>query len=168
MSGMTALTEAVARNLFKLMAYKDEYEVARLLTDPGFLSSAGEAFPGGTVFFNLHPPVLRAMGRKKKISFGPTSQGSLRALARMKSLRGTRADVFGYAHLRKVEDQMSDGWHTLDCRGKYAGEIRIEFTYYDTRPKAEKAGIEKKKETAQTEGASPTIAGPRGARAAPG
>jgi hypothetical protein len=60
----------------------------------------------------------------------------------------------------------ADGWHTLDCRGKYAGEIRIEFTYYDTRPKAEKAGIEKKKETAQTEGASPTITGPRGARGA--
>ena len=58
----------------------------------------------------------------------------------------------------------ADGWHTLDCRGKYAGEIRIEFTYYDTRPKAEKAGTEKKKETAQTEGASPTISGPRGAR----
>ncbi|KAF2998280.1 hypothetical protein E8E13_006955 [Curvularia kusanoi] len=60
----------------------------------------------------------------------------------------------------------ADGWHTLDCRGKYAGEIRIEFTYYDTRPKAEKPGSEKKRESSQVEGASPTVAGPRGARGA--
>ncbi len=109
----TRFSEAVARNLFKLMAYKDEYEVARLLTDPEFLDSTGEAFPGGVVSFKLHPPVLRAMGRTKKISFGPKSHGTLRALARLKSLRGTRADLFGYAHLRKVERSLRDHYRAL-------------------------------------------------------
>ena len=104
----TAFTEAVARNLFKLTAYKDEYEVARLLTDPAFLAETGGAYPGGTIAFQLHPPALRAMGRKKKIAFGPRSHGSLRALAKMKRLRGTAADPFGRAHLRKVERELRD------------------------------------------------------------
>lgn len=60
----------------------------------------------------------------------------------------------------------SDGWHTLDCKGKYAGEIRIEFTYYDTRPKAEKPAADKRREPAQAEGPSPAVGGPRGARGA--
>ena len=109
----TRFSEAVARNLFKLTAYKDEYEVARLLTDSAFIASTGESFPGGTVSFNLHPPVLRAMGRTKKISFGPRLHGTLRALARMKSLRGTRADLFGYAHMRKVERALRDHYRTM-------------------------------------------------------
>ncbi|MEQ6901859.1 indolepyruvate ferredoxin oxidoreductase family protein [Nocardioides sp. YIM 152588] len=109
----TRLSEAVARQLFALTAYKDEYEVARLLTDPAFLAETGGAFPGGTVSFNLHPPVLRAMGREKKIAFGPRSHGSLRALARMKRLRGTRADLFGQAHLRKVERALRDHYRDL-------------------------------------------------------
>lgn len=109
----TRFSESVARHLFKLTAYKDEYEVARLLTDPAFLASTGDAFPGGTVAFKLHPPMLRAMGRDKKISFGPRSHGSLRALARMKRLRGTRADVFGYAHVRKVERELRDHYRAL-------------------------------------------------------
>jgi len=106
-------TEAVARNLFKLTAYKDEYEVARLLTDPAFLAETGGAFPDSTVSFQLHPPVLAALGRKKKIAFGPKSHGSLRALARMKRLRGTAADPFGRAHVRKVERELRDHYRTL-------------------------------------------------------
>ncbi|KAJ4332431.1 hypothetical protein N0V95_009661 [Ascochyta clinopodiicola] len=58
----------------------------------------------------------------------------------------------------------SDGWHTLDCKGKYAGEIRIEFTYYDTRPKAEKPAVEKRRETSHPDLQSPGVGGPRGAR----
>ncbi|WP_203338217.1 indolepyruvate ferredoxin oxidoreductase family protein [Nocardioides limicola] len=112
-TGETRFSEAVARNLFKLTAYKDEYEVARLLTDPEFLSTTGEAFPGGTIAFKLHPPALRAMGRDKKMSFGPRSQVALRALARMKRLRGTRLDLFGYAHLRKVERDLRDHYRHL-------------------------------------------------------
>ncbi|KAF2655430.1 hypothetical protein K491DRAFT_427578 [Lophiostoma macrostomum CBS 122681] len=55
----------------------------------------------------------------------------------------------------------SDSWHGLNCKGKYAGEIRIELTYYDTRPKNEKAPVEKRKESARAEGASPAVGGPR-------
>ncbi|TIC80434.1 indolepyruvate ferredoxin oxidoreductase family protein [Nocardioides sp. GY 10113] len=109
----TRLSQAVARHLFALTAYKDEYEVARLLTDPAFLASTGDAFPGGSISFNLHPPALRALGREKKISFGPRSHGSLRALARMKHLRGTRADLFGRAHLRKVERALRDHYRAV-------------------------------------------------------
>ncbi|MEU8227208.1 indolepyruvate ferredoxin oxidoreductase family protein [Kribbella sp. NPDC048915] len=109
----TRFSEAVARNLFKLTAYKDEYEVARLLTDPAFLDATGELFPGGTVSFKLHPPVLRALGREKKLTFGPKSHLSLRVLAKLKALRGTRADLFGYAHLRKVERDLRDHYRAL-------------------------------------------------------
>ncbi len=109
----TRFSEAVARNLFKLTAYKDEYEVARLLTDPAFVASTGEAFAGGRVSYQLHPPALRAMGRKKKIAFGPRSHVTLRTLARMRRLRGTPFDVFGYAHLRKVERDLRDHYRDL-------------------------------------------------------
>lgn len=112
-SGDTRLALAVARNLFKLTAYKDEYEVARLLTDPAFLQQAEESFPDSTVSFLLHPPVLRAMGRKKKIAMGPRSQFALRGLARMKFLRGTRADLFGYAHVRRVERELRDHYRGM-------------------------------------------------------
>ncbi|MFC0623136.1 indolepyruvate ferredoxin oxidoreductase family protein [Kribbella deserti] len=119
----TRFTEAVARNLFKLTAYKDEYEVARLLTDQEFLDSTGESFPGGVVSFKLHPPVLRAMGRTKKMSFGPKSHGALRVLARLKPLRGTRADLFGYAHLRRVERELRD--HYRATVAKLAAELDL-------------------------------------------
>jgi indolepyruvate ferredoxin oxidoreductase len=100
----THFAEAVARNLFKLMAYKDEYEVARLLTDAEFVADLTAEFPAGSkVSYKLHPPVLRAIGRRSKISFGPRSHVVLRVLARGKFLRGTRFDPFGYAHVRRVE-----------------------------------------------------------------
>ncbi|WP_427892811.1 indolepyruvate ferredoxin oxidoreductase family protein [Kribbella sp. GL6] len=104
----TRFSEAVARNLFKLMAYKDEYEVARLLTDPEFLATTD-----GPVSFKLHPPILRALGRTKKISFGPRTHGALRILAHLKPLRGTRADLFGYAHVRKLERALRDHYRGL-------------------------------------------------------
>jgi len=109
----TQLSQAVARNLYKLTAYKDEYEVARLLTDPEFLRSTEESFPQGTVSYMLHPPTLRALGRNKKLKFGPRAHGLLRLLARLKFLRGTRADVFGYAHLRRVERDLRDHYRAL-------------------------------------------------------
>ncbi|CAB4689397.1 MAG: indolepyruvate ferredoxin oxidoreductase family protein [Actinobacteria bacterium] len=127
----TRFSEAVARQLFKLTAYKDEYEVARLLTDPAFLAATAGEFPGGTVAFKLHPPVLRAMGRTSKISFGPRSHGSLRTLARMKALRGTRLDLFGYAHLRKVERELRDHYRATvldlasDLRGDYERAVAV-------------------------------------------
>ncbi|MTD55580.1 indolepyruvate ferredoxin oxidoreductase family protein [Amycolatopsis pithecellobii] len=100
----TRFTEAVARYLYKLTAYKDEYEVARLLTAPGFVEAATAEVPGsGRVTFQLHPPILRALGRKKKVRFGPPSHRVLRSLAALKGLRGTRLDLFGYAHVRRLE-----------------------------------------------------------------
>lgn len=100
----TRFSEAVARYLFKLTAYKDEYEVARLLTDTAFVESVAAEIPGGTnLTYKLHPPALRAMGRQKKVGFGPRSHVTLRMLARAKRLRGTPLDVFGYAHVRRLE-----------------------------------------------------------------
>ena len=101
------LTLAVARNLHKLMAYKDEYEVARLAVDPAFSAQLTEEWGAGAVAkVQLHPPILRAMGMKKKISFGPRTMPAMKALARMKRLRGTRLDVFGYAGVRRVEREL--------------------------------------------------------------
>ncbi|HLY20316.1 MAG TPA: indolepyruvate ferredoxin oxidoreductase family protein, partial [Bryobacteraceae bacterium] len=99
-----ALADAVARNLYKLMAYKDEYEVARLLTNP-----AREAQIRGmweaveSIGYNLHPPLLRALGLKNKMKFGGWFRGPLRMLAAMKGLRGTVFDPFGYAAVRREE-----------------------------------------------------------------
>ena len=101
------LTLAVARNLYKLMAYKDEYEVARLAVDPEFADQLTNDWGEGAVAnVKLHPPILRAMGMKKKISFGPKTMPAMKALARMKRLRGTRLDVFGYAEVRRVEREL--------------------------------------------------------------
>jgi len=100
----TEFSEAVAKGLYKFTAYKDEYEVARLLTDPQFISHVQSEIPAGeNLTYKLHPPALRAMGRKKKIGLGPRSHVALRILAKGKRLRGTMFDPFGYAHVRKVE-----------------------------------------------------------------
>jgi indolepyruvate ferredoxin oxidoreductase len=100
----TAFTEAVARYGHKLMAYKDEYEVARLLLAPearqGYEAVGG---PGTKVTWRLHPPMLRALGMKEKLRLGPRSRPLLVALARGKRLRGTLADPFRWAEVRRVE-----------------------------------------------------------------
>jgi indolepyruvate ferredoxin oxidoreductase len=112
----TRLSEAVARYLFKLTAYKDEYEVARLLTDPEFVRSTTEAFPDATVSYQLHPPTLRALGRGKKVAFGPRSHIALRSLAKMKFLRGTVIDPFGHAHVRRLERELRDHYRETIAR----------------------------------------------------
>ena len=100
--GSTALAEAVAVNLHKLLAYKDEYEVARLSLGVG--DEVRERFGAGARFsWKLHPPVLRALGMRRKIALGPWFSPAFRALYAMRRLRGTRLDVFGYAHVRRVE-----------------------------------------------------------------
>ncbi len=100
----TEFSEAVARGLYKFTAYKDEYEVARMLVDPDFVADVQAQVPGGAnLTYHLHPPALRALGRSKKIGFGPRSHVALRILAKGKTLRGTKLDPFGYAHVRKVE-----------------------------------------------------------------
>ncbi|MGH7267966.1 MAG: DUF6537 domain-containing protein, partial [Candidatus Rokuibacteriota bacterium] len=102
--GETRLGEAVARYLFKLMAYKDEYEVARLHLEPGMAASLAEAFEGPVaVRYHLHPPILRALGWRRKIALGKWFDGVLRLLVAARRLRGTPADPFGYAAVRRLE-----------------------------------------------------------------
>lgn len=103
-AGVTQLSEAVARNLFKLMAYKDEYEVARLSLKSEVHQAMAEQFgEKATIHYNLHPPILKAFGLKKKIKFGKWFNSAYGLLTRMKGLRGTALDIFGYDHIRKVE-----------------------------------------------------------------
>lgn len=103
----TEFSEQVARGLYKFTAYKDEYEVARRLTDPAFLAEVAAQVPdGANLTYRLHPPVLRAMGRTKKIGMAPRSHFTLRLLAKGKRLRGTKFDPFGYAHVRRVEREL--------------------------------------------------------------
>jgi indolepyruvate ferredoxin oxidoreductase len=101
------LTEAVARNLFKLMAYKDEYEVARLHTDPAFLEKIADMFEGDyKVKYHLAPPLWAkhdAKGHLVKQEYGPWMLQAFRALAKMKFVRGSAFDIFGYTHERKTE-----------------------------------------------------------------
>ena len=98
----TALTDAVARGLFKLMAYKDEYEVARLYTDGNFAKQMAATFEGEGQRheFHLAPPLLArkdpATGVPRKMTFGPWLMGAFRVLAKGKRLRGTPFDLFGY------------------------------------------------------------------------
>lgn len=103
----TELSEAVARYLFKLTAYKDEYEVARLLTRSRSASFAAQAVPGGSdLTFRLHPPMLRAIGVSRKIGFAGSTQAALKALVPMRRLRGTSLDPFGKAQVRRVEREL--------------------------------------------------------------
>jgi indolepyruvate ferredoxin oxidoreductase len=104
----TAYSEAVARGVAHLWAYKDEYEVARLLTRPELLEEVRAQVPGATtVRFNLHPPALRAMGLDRKLQLGAWSRPVLRATARARFLRGTALDPFGRAHLRVLERDLA-------------------------------------------------------------
>jgi indolepyruvate ferredoxin oxidoreductase len=101
------LTAAVAANLYKLLAYKDEYEVARLLFDTEALGEAEAlAGPSGRVKFALHPPMFKALGLDHKISLGASSRPALRALAKAKVLRGTPLDPFGRAEVRRTEREL--------------------------------------------------------------
>jgi indolepyruvate ferredoxin oxidoreductase len=113
--GTQALSEAVARALFKLMAYKDEYEVARLHMASGFLDELRREFEGDfSVNYHLAPPLLPtkldARGRPRKRSFGPWIQGPFKILARLKVLRGTPLDPFGYTAERRAERGLI-GWY---------------------------------------------------------
>ena len=101
------LLGAVAANLYKLMAYKDEYEVARLMTDEGAMALAHQlAGERGRIAWKLHPPLLRAFGLQRKISFGLWSAPFFRLLARGRFLRGTGFDPFGNAKLRRIEREL--------------------------------------------------------------
>jgi indolepyruvate ferredoxin oxidoreductase len=97
----------VARGLFKLMAYKDEYEVARLHSDPAFAAQVAAQFEGDyTLHHHLAPPLLgktNAQGQPVKTAFGPWMHRLLPLLARLKGLRGTSLDPFGRSEERQTE-----------------------------------------------------------------
>lgn len=113
----TAFSEAVARGLHKLTAYKDEYEVARLLTAPDFEARLATAVPGGTgLRYRLHPPVLKALGRQRKIAFGPWMRPVLQTLARGRVLRGTPLDPFGRTAMRELERALRDEYRAMALR----------------------------------------------------
>jgi indolepyruvate ferredoxin oxidoreductase len=101
------LTLAVARQLYKLMAYKDEYEVARLHLDPVERARIKREFGDDVkIHFNLHPPVFRALGLKRKLKLGTWFDFMFRMLYAMRFLRGSKLDVFGYAKVRRVERRL--------------------------------------------------------------
>lgn len=105
--GSELLTETVAMYLFKLMAYKDEYEVARLmLSDAGAARARSEFGDGTKVHYRLHPPILRALGMKRKIALGSWAHPLFRLLVSGRRLRGTPFDLFGYTAVRRAEREL--------------------------------------------------------------
>jgi indolepyruvate ferredoxin oxidoreductase len=108
----SGLADAVARYLFKLMAYKDEYEVARLYTDGAFLKQVENEFDGDNLRFEFHlaPPILakldKTTGVPRKMSFGPWMLSAFRLLAKFKFLRGTGLDPFGRTLERRTERKL--------------------------------------------------------------
>ena len=117
--GQCALAEAVARYLFKLMAYKDEYEVARLYSDTSFVERVRSSFAGDKLRFEFHlaPPLLARRdpltGEPKKMSFGPGMLKAFAVLSKFKFLRGTPLDPFGYSVERRSERQLIVDYETL-------------------------------------------------------
>jgi indolepyruvate ferredoxin oxidoreductase len=113
-AGGTGLTEAVARHFFKLMAYKDEYEVARLYSDPAFM----RVFEGGyKLRFHLAPPIFNKpdprTGEAAKTEFGPWMMMAFRVLAKLKRLRGTPFDVFGVSKERRAERHLVEEYEAV-------------------------------------------------------
>ncbi len=121
------LTRAVAAHLYKLLAYKDEYEVARLMLDAEGMRDARDLAAGdGRISWQLHPPILRALGLRHKIALGPWAAPMIRLLARGKRLRGTRLDPFGWTEVRRLErvlpDEYRDAVRALLAR-LHAGDL---------------------------------------------
>ena len=103
------LTESVARYLYKLMAYKDEYEVARLSLDPALSQQISAQFgPGARIKYRLHPPMLRALGMKSKLPLGSWIRPIFVLLYAARRLRHTPLDPFGYSRVRKAERALID------------------------------------------------------------
>lgn len=107
-TGRSELTQGVAKYYFKLLAIKDEYEVARLHVESGFLDRVSQQFEGDyKLVFNLAPPLFAKCdphtGLPKKSEFGPWIVPVFRLLAKLRGLRGTALDVFGYSVERRQE-----------------------------------------------------------------
>jgi indolepyruvate ferredoxin oxidoreductase len=115
--GPLVLALAVARNYAKLLAYKDEYEVARLYTDGQFAKAVKAQFDGRyRLALHLAPPFLAGPGKDgappRKTTFGPWIFTALRLLAKFRFLRGTRLDPFGHTQERKLERQLAHDYES--------------------------------------------------------
>jgi indolepyruvate ferredoxin oxidoreductase len=124
------ITDAVARSLFKLMSYKDEYEVARLHTRMSFVEELRRHFEGDfAINYHLAPPLLAAgrdaRGRPRKRQFGQWIEWPMKVLARMRFLRGTPFDLFGYSRERRIERGLI-AW--------YEGLVEIIIAHIATAP----------------------------------
>lgn len=108
--GRDDLTEAALRYLYKLLAYKDEYEVARLLLKGEWAERLRRTFVEPKVRFNLHPSLLRDRGLKRKLELGGWFTPQLRLLIPMRRLRGTALDPFGRSEVRRLERDLI-GWY---------------------------------------------------------
>jgi indolepyruvate ferredoxin oxidoreductase len=132
-----ALPRAVAINYAKLLAYKDEYEVARLFTDGKFEQQLRDQFEGDFKFnFNLAPPILGgakdALGRPKKRAFGAWMLPVFKLLAKLRFLRGTTFDIFGHSADRKLERDLIAGYEkdvatVLTLLSPINTDIAVEF-----------------------------------------
>jgi indolepyruvate ferredoxin oxidoreductase len=117
--GKGGLADAVARYLFKLMAYKDEYEVARLYSDGAFAKQVQTEFGGDNLRFEFHlaPPLLarrdKTTGLPRKMSFGPWLMPAFRAMAKFKVLRGTPLDPFGRTAERRTERKLIGDYEAM-------------------------------------------------------
>ena len=116
--GQGGLAEAVARYYFKLLAYKDEYEVARLYSDGAFAEKVRERFAGDfKLRFHLAPPLVAARdpesGHLQKRAYGPWMMSAFQVLARLKALRATPFDIFGYTAERKAERRLIADYEAL-------------------------------------------------------
>jgi indolepyruvate ferredoxin oxidoreductase len=126
--GKSGLADAVARYLFKLMAYKDEYEVARLYAEPSFLAQVKNEVAGDklTLKFHLAPPLFarkdKVTGLPKKMTLGPWMLPAFRMLAKFKFLRGTALDIFGYSEERRTERKLVADYEAM------LGEITRKLT----------------------------------------
>ena len=115
--GISTLTRAVAIHYANVLAYKDEYEVARLFVESGFKQKLTETFEGPlSVSFHLSPPLIarldKNLGRPRKIAFGPWVFGVFRILARLKGLRGSAFDIFGWTAERRRERALINDYET--------------------------------------------------------
>ncbi len=116
--GREEIALAVARNLHKLMAYKDEYEVARLLLDAGERAAVEARFgPDAEVSWNLHPPLLRSLGMKRKLRLGRRFEPALRGLRAARRLRRSGLDPFGHSRVRRVERSLIGEYREAVERG---------------------------------------------------
>ncbi len=127
--GKNGFAEAVARGLFKVMAIKDEYEVARLFTDGSFAKQLAATFEGDwRLEFHLAPPILGKKdpntGLPIKTTFGPWMMKAFRVLAGLRGLRGTVLDPFSYSRERKAERQLMEDYVALI--DELAGSLRLE------------------------------------------